>query len=346
MDLNKLKDKLLNKIERDYRDDVAIVHLYGSFVYGDTNGFSDLDLYFVPKTKRGLDLASTFILDGIGFDLWALPWERLERIASHAEPVSSIITEGEVLFFSTQQDLSRFNELKLRASDTSDKEKFLSHSRRMLDSSFKEYFKARTAGSLSQVRLAAIRMIDSLSQALALLNQSMIIRGRKHLKDELLAMPLIPSGFAGLSDEVFFAKDIQSVQSACEKILDETNCLIDQVLKESLSPGPVAEAFEGWYEEMIQSYNKIFHACRTGDPYTVLFSVLEYSDELDSKLKQCGLPNDFPDMSAAYDPDNLSIMEDTARKHQGSIRGLLKSHGVPVRRIEGDEALDRFLDSL
>ncbi len=44
---------LIEKIKRDYRDDVALVVIMGSTIYADTHSRSDIDMYFVPKTEAG-----------------------------------------------------------------------------------------------------------------------------------------------------------------------------------------------------------------------------------------------------------------------------------------------------
>jgi hypothetical protein len=92
MDLSRVADVLIDKIKKDYRDDIALVVIMGSYVYKDTHSKSDLDLYFVPKTGGGRNLGMVFIIDGIGFDFWPISWERLEGIADHNERITSIIT--------------------------------------------------------------------------------------------------------------------------------------------------------------------------------------------------------------------------------------------------------------
>ena len=93
MKLIEIAESLINKIKKDYDGDISLVHIHGSYFYNDTHNLSDIDLYFVPKTKRGYNLGQTFILNGIGCDYWALSWEWLERIANHEEKIVSIITE-------------------------------------------------------------------------------------------------------------------------------------------------------------------------------------------------------------------------------------------------------------
>ena len=81
MDLIKVADLLIDKIKRDYKNDIAIVALCGSYIYGDTHQKSDLDFYFIPKTERGYEMSQCFILEDIGFDFWGMSWERAKSLA-------------------------------------------------------------------------------------------------------------------------------------------------------------------------------------------------------------------------------------------------------------------------
>src|SRR5690606_37273974 len=126
----------IEKIRRDYQDDVSLVVVMGYYIYGDTHDKSDLDLYFVPKTERGYNLGFTFILNDIGFDMWPISWDRLKKIAAHDERITSIVTEGKVLYHSSDLDLERFNDLKSKALDTPDKSQFTKKSEEIFNKSY------------------------------------------------------------------------------------------------------------------------------------------------------------------------------------------------------------------
>ncbi len=73
---------------------------------------SDIDFYFVPKTGRGYELGLQFILDGIGYDLWPVSWERLAKISNLEEQIASILMDGVVLFASSEDDLLKLEDLR------------------------------------------------------------------------------------------------------------------------------------------------------------------------------------------------------------------------------------------
>lgn len=346
MDLDRLLNILVEKIKRDYRDDIAILHVHGSYVYHDTHSLSDLDIYFVPKTKRGCTLGCTFILEGIGCDFWALSWERLERIAAHQEKTASIITDGAVLYYSSEDDLKRFNDLKYRALDTSDHQKFLDNAKQQLSEAKHDYLKLQVSTTISDARVRAIGMIYTLSFALSLLNRVTIKRGRKLLKDEILAMPLIPDDFAILFDSIFFAAGLSDIKTACTRLLKNTSDLFESVNRPDGTSITFAQAFDGWYEEMIQSYNKIYHACEVGDIYTPLFAAAELTTEMREMFERSGTPYSLPDLAGAYDAKDLTQIKRAAGEHQKQFIALLHTHAVPIRQFESFDALQAFLDIL
>lgn len=75
-------DWIQNQVTTHYNTDIALVLLYGSVINGTNNDTSDLDCYFIPKTERALKFSQTFIVDGIGYDIFPMHWETVESIAN------------------------------------------------------------------------------------------------------------------------------------------------------------------------------------------------------------------------------------------------------------------------
>jgi hypothetical protein len=344
MDLMRLADILVNKIKRDYRDDVAVVQICGSYLYGDNHNRSDLDIFFVPKTPRGNNLSCSLIIDGIGCDFWAISWERLENIASHKEHITSIITGGRLIYYASDEDLERFEKLKSQALEGGDQNAWLARAREALDKAYKDGFLIQNAESLSKVRTHAIALIYNLSFALAQLNHISIKRIRRFFKPEIMNMALIPENFAALYDEIFLSSDMQTVQKSCAALIKNSEKLFEEA-PPLTQPQNVSDVFDGWYEEMIQSYNKIYHACETGDRYTPLFAAAELSFELDDALKRTGIICDLPDVAAAYDSKNLDNIAAVAREHQSAVEGMLRENGIQLLTFSTFEDVEHYFDA-
>ncbi|MEL7656605.1 MAG: nucleotidyltransferase domain-containing protein, partial [Bacillota bacterium] len=98
---------LVEKIETAYPDDISLLICYGSFITGDHSSLSDIDFFFVPSTERGFDLNHQFIIGQIGYDLWAVSWGKLERIAGLEDQPASILMDGQVLYAASTGELDR-----------------------------------------------------------------------------------------------------------------------------------------------------------------------------------------------------------------------------------------------
>lgn len=343
MNWQPLCDLLIAKVKRDYPGDVSLMHVYGSYADDDMHELSDLDIYFVPKTERGYQLSCTFIFNGIGIDFWPLSWERLERIANYEDKTASMITWGETIYFASEEDKLRFQELIHKAKNK-DASQSLHDASNKLTKAYEFWFHMDHANSLAEVRACAIEIVYVLSTVLGELNKMPIKRGRKLLKQEILAMPLIPNHFAELYDTAFFEEDARKIKQAYGQLIANTAKLLASVKIEDRES--FQEAFQGWYEELIQYYNKIYHACEVGDHSTALFAAVEYSYELEMMLQSVGVSPQLPNLIEAYDPDNLQKLAQVAHEHQEAFEALLAENDVVLRRFSTWEEVKVMLDEL
>jgi len=347
MNVIRAAELLIDKSKTDYKDDIALVVIMGSYIYGETHSRSDLDLFFVPDTERGCNLGFTFIIDGIGFDYWPISWERLERIANFDERITSIITEGKVLYYSSDSDLERFYQIKQKALDTGDPRKFVYKAVKKLDEAYKDYWRLLNAHTISDARINAIDIINTVTYALALLNRITVKRGRGRLKQEILNMPLVPDGFSELYDSVFSISDIDAIKRAYGQLIQTTETLILREKERICEKVSFAVSLNGFYEEMINFYNKIEHAYKTCDAVTALFASVELTKEVEQVLKGTGVSSkQLPDLVSAFDPNNLEPLLSAAQNHQIEFVKLLAVNGVNIRQFTSFDDLKNYLDSL
>jgi hypothetical protein len=337
-------DLLIEKIRKDYLEDIALVYLYGSFLYDDFHALSDIDLFLIPATERGNNLGATFILKGIGYDFWTVSWEWVERVAAYEERSPSLITEGQVAYYRSEDDLARFTGLQERARAV-DREKYLKKALESMGEVYKTAFLIDASADMAEIRMGTIDFIYKLSAVLSQVNGTSIKRQRGHLKAEILAMKNIPPAFEENYETLFTGRDIGEIKRAVAYLTAETK----RILHEQEGPGggiSFKDGFEGWYEEMVQHYNKIYRACDTGDYYTALFAGVELTAELDEMFKRTGVSPGLPDMVEAYKPGDLAGMKEAAREHQKKLERLLAENGVGIRRFKDLGELKIFLEKL
>ncbi len=98
---------IAEKAEREYAEDISLVLIYGSYVNGTANSRSDVDCCFIPKTERGYEMATGFILEGVGYDIFPMSWERVERIACLRENLTPLVGDAEIIFCGSAEDMAR-----------------------------------------------------------------------------------------------------------------------------------------------------------------------------------------------------------------------------------------------
>ena len=347
MDAMKAVELLIEKIKRDYAEDIAFVVMMGSRIYQDTYPKSDVDLYYAAKTKRGENLAQVFIVDGVGFDFWCIPWERLERMAEYEENKTSIIAEGQLLYVGSEEDRQKFEQLRKKSLDTTDQWGFVCKARKQFQTVFEPYFRLMRANTLHEARMEAFDVLYPLTWPIALLNRDMVRRGRAKLKGELLKMPLLPENFSALYDVVFQTRDIQNLQDAYTQLISNMDRLLlslEKVLRPLL---PFRQKLAGLYEEMINFYNKIEHYCETKEYTGALFAAAELTNEFDIAFDGTGVsPRELPDIVGAYDEQQMDRFLDAVRAHHRKLRSLLQEKGVPIREFADERELEDFLDTL
>ena len=115
------RDRLVRWIEetvrKHYAGTVALVCLYGSHINGTAGETSDVDCYFVPKTQEGMALARTFLMEGVGYDLFPMSWQRLEAIARLEQSHQPLVGDVRVLYADSPADLERLEAVQRQLRD-------------------------------------------------------------------------------------------------------------------------------------------------------------------------------------------------------------------------------------
>ena len=106
-----LADWIKRKVETEYPQDIGLVCVYGSWLNGTMNARSDVDCYFVPETERSLEFAQTFLLEGVGYDIYPANWQRLEDIAALHSPMQPLLGDIQILY-GTEAAMARLEKLR------------------------------------------------------------------------------------------------------------------------------------------------------------------------------------------------------------------------------------------
>lgn len=330
MELIKVAEAFIEKIRKDYPDDISIVALCGSYVYNDIHDKSDLDFYFIPKTERGYQVAKTFILNDISFDFWGLSWDRATSMANYNEENVSIIVGSQVVYYSSEEDLERFRELQ-KIGEQISKFEFRKKAIVQLEKSYSIYFDMLSYGSdLHRVKLKAIEILRILSYAIALLNCTFVRRGWGKLMSEICDMNFVPMDFPLLYENILQSYDCKELTCKSQQIIINTKALIDSQTPKTM-PSDFTKIFNGFYEEEKSYYNKIIHACEIGDYQTVVLATASLENIIIDFLNETGTSyNGFPKLLTAINNTSLIEFISLIKSHERYFINLLKRKNVDI----------------
>jgi len=332
MDLMRIANILVEKIKRDYADDIAVMCLCGSYVRHGTYEKSDLDFYFIPKTPRGYKMAKTFIIEDIGFDLWALPWERAENIAHYQERIVSIIADAQVVYYSTDEDYEKFSKLQSIARQPEGIINFVTRVEALLNESYAAYFSIlENRDDFSNTKQHALQLLHILIEAIAVANHTYIQRGWGYILQEVLAMENVPEGFESLCNEILYADNNQVIANKAFELIQSVK---KAVVKINTEPVNVKKTFKMFFEEEKAIYNKLYHACDTGDALTAIMAGVSIQYEITRCIgiqayQQAGLI----DIVTCFLKNDLPGYKNTVMNHEKQFEDYLVDNKVPVCRF-------------
>ncbi|WP_238917488.1 hypothetical protein [Clostridium sp. YIM B02555] len=344
--MNKRNDMIIEwaikKIETDFKDDVSLLLFYGSYENGTDNPLSDVDFYFIPKTERAYKLTKTFIVEGVGFDLFPMSWERIEGIAEVNEVLLPCIANVKILYCNSDADKTRFKELQNKLK------KNLSNKVFMLDKASKKMGRVEDLyktmifeDNMCELRTIAGHIILSLADIVAYSNQTYFSRGVKKQIEDLKNMEVTPKDFILLYESVIKADLEFQLKKYCYKIIKNTQEFLDSKTEKANKEENKAnyEALAELYQEIISTWNKIYICCDSGDINLAYISGTSLQRTLNEAARENGL-NKF-DLMSYYDSRHLNQFKERAMEIQKTFVKTIEENGVV---IESYDKIEEFIE--
>lgn len=342
-----LLDMLLEIIRTRYADDISIMIIYGSCVNGSYNEKSDLDMFFIPKTKRGRNLSKTFILDGIGYDLWGADWGTLERFANYDDMKVSVIAGSQLVYCASEPDRQRYETLKQKAKSVESG----TLTRDLYGKAEEHLAKAAVlyAAFCKKQDLAEVGgILVGVCNTVCLLNHTYLHFGSKQTARELAALDKLPVDF--ISAYTAVVEDIADAKQNCALLIETTGqflqCMnselpaarkhplrkiagrVSQSIKKKAAPS-TPDLF-GLYEEISSHWNKIRLSCAKEDALYAFLSAASLQHTLNDVQKGLGIsvpPLCFIDK---FDAHNLQKFVLEANKAEDAFLELLRGRGISI----------------
>lgn len=327
---------VLNTVKEKYKDDIALVISHSTLrIDKEEKAMS----YFVPITKRGEELACTFILEQVGYDIWAVSWERLEDFAQLAEYNITCLADAQILYARTEEDRKRFLALQARQQENlADRSKMRSCALEAYEQARKIYAEMLFAEG-SDVRLGAGYVLDYLARAIAFTNSTYFKAAQTEQLQELAHMEHVPEGFASMYLNIIREKSGEGQKRKCHEVI----CMVRDFLLEA-SPEPETAAvceehnfqdLADWYGELSYTWLRLRHYAAYQDAVKVYMWGIYLQEELNQVCRDFGLGK--MELMSVYDADNLEAFVSRADNLEGRMREIITEGGGKIREYANTE---------
>lgn len=338
----RLLEIFLERVRSEYARDIALVFIYGSAARDEDGERSDLDLVFIPQTRRGHELASCFLIGETGYDFFPMTWERLERIASFEEQLTDVLAGGRVVYAASRDQAERFEQLQGWIMDMVDSPlsmPMLEKAEGLLDRAMVSAARMQLEKPLGRVREHAGGVLLHAAQAACMMNNRYLTGGMKDWRKVLSALRRLPEGFMDQYDAIVTASTVAELRRAAWAMLASTRALYLEQLAEKRTRKPSRELRGGYEECRCNWAGKIALAAKTGDASLAFLSGIFFQSYLDSVTAEYGFPP--MDIMRHYDAKNLPAFLEGVEQVLADYRQELGEEGVAICEYPSAEAFQK-----
>ena len=346
----KILSWIIKRVTEEYADDVDMVLAYGSAINGTAHEKSDVDCYFIPGTERGYGFGADFILEGVGYDIFPMSWERVENIADMNEVLLPCVGDVRILYARTEEEEKRFAGLQERlASHLTD----AAYTERKAEERFafacSLYGQMLSFDGLADVRTCAGYLIMALADAAAFHNHDYYHFGLKRQYEDLKRFPKKPDDFMENYLSVIRAQDGEQARRCCLRMLKSVSEYMgwklsieetpEEVMSETSVKEPDYAGLAVLYEEISSTFQKIYVSCEKKDQVLAFLSAVCLQYELQEASQENGLP-DY-DILSSYTYDNLPRLAERTKQVEEQFVRMIEEGGGRIRRFADFEELER-----
>jgi hypothetical protein len=320
---------IVEKIETTYSEDISLLICYGSYITGDYGAMSDIDFFFVPKTKKGYQLGYQFILNDIGYDLWPVSWERLTNISNLEEQLASILMDGKVLFASSEDDILKLEDLKKNLQQNLNNEAIIRKmSMKYMDKVKNIYFDMQTHEG-NVIFIDAVEIAETVLFAIAIINGIYTRKGIKRIDDELRRFSMKPVTYLETYKKLIRTNKKVEVQHLANELIVEAEKLWKTRFREDKKSVDISE-LAGFYEEFKSAYNKLLLACDEKNYEKAYYAGFMIDRETQSFLVNFTGPGIFPSIINEVIRNDYESMRVNCIAHEQQLIKLLNKNRIDM----------------
>lgn len=344
---DKLVQWILNKVKTEYANDISLVLIYGSYINGTANHKSDVDCYYIPKTERAYNLSLDFIIEGVGYDIFPISWERVERIADLQESSSPLVGDVKIIYSNSKSDIERFQIMQARLKRNLLNDEYV---RKIAEKRCEEASRRRPilnqTHKASEIRKTAGFIIMTLADAVAVYNHDYYHFGPKKQFENLQNnFPNVPKNIIDGYKNVIEAIDINDVVKHTKKLFNDVYEYLGIPLalqeipeNKSAATGKInAPLLAKFYEEVSSTFNKVYVCCETGNYIVAFLSAACLQQELDG-VKDAGCPS--YELLKDFNYKELGKLSEAAQKIEEDFVRLITENGGRIKTYDSFEQFE------
>jgi hypothetical protein len=338
--ISQLDNWVIDKIKTEYKDDVALLIGHNSYRLEEDQAKASFSFFF-PVTAKAVGLSKTFIIDGAGYDLFPMSWERIERMAALDEDNASCVGDAAILYYRTEADKKRFQEIQARLKGHLKDSRFMiNKALEKLDIAMGLYQSMMFEDVIYKLRKAAGHIVLYLSHAVAYSHGKYFSTSHESHLADLAAMKSLPRDFIRLYEEVVKAGSAEELKKLCYEMIYNTRQFLNAKKGEAKksSPNPYCSGLADWYQELSYAWRQIYHWCDVNEPEKAFVRSSYLQSELDIVAEEFGLGE--MDLMGAFNTDDLKAYRKNAEAVEKQILAAIKKMG---ETIETYDTVDDFL---
>lgn len=376
MTLNdEILEYVVHKVKTHFVNDVDLVLAYGSHVTEHATATSDVDVCLVVNNQRGFDAVENFIIDGIGYDVWAMDWDRLTRIAGLEESLAPIVGRSKIQWARSKEVEQKFRSLEWKMDQHLKDSKYSRERQREIIRAAEDLLpRVWEKQDVGVAREGAAYIMMLLAEAFAYRNGTYLKRGVSDWRKEVRNLPLSPRRFLSRCEGILKCTTEDGVlESTYQLILESERSLQIEGTATYLADNHVTDVYwpssmsmavpsasdseeyfyatestrevdpnldyrraAWWYEEEVSNFNKLYRAIAENDRMKAF---------LTAAILQKSMRNDVPaswvdtDFLIAWSSRDLGALEAKARHIEALAIEVIEAHGVSIRRVGGVQDL-------
>ena len=331
---NRLTEWVINKIKKEYPDDIALlIAVDNASINNDGHG-EPFD-YFIPSTERGNELSQTFIIGGVGNDLYPRSWERTERTAALDDLATPCLGDARILYSRSKEDEERFETIrKSLFKNLADPVFAYKKALENLDVAMDLYKAMMFEDRLYRVRGLAGYIHYYLTISVGCLNGTYRKDWHNGVVKEISQWPELPSQFIENYQAILSAKTENELKNLVHSLITSSRQFIARFKPQNSCEAkkPDYNWLADWYQELRTWWNRLYYFCERKDSDAVFREACQLQSELDIVGTEFEIAE--MDLLGCFDVENLTLLSSRASELEKMIVSIIESNGITIKNYD------------